>query len=477
MMRTSLVEHVVARCQEDGGPWTPVQAEKFIAYFDKYWHYNSSVREAFIDDMFLVLKLERNCQYVASTGSLEGSHKNWDAVLMGGMQNKSVRNVVKRIAGISPDGSSCPGYFNDEHNRFLSGQRVQHSIDARQRSMKAMLRFLRCSDGASCTAVSFVSETLALVQCFDDKSLKRHAVSQAHRPLSGLPAVLGGMRKALRHGLEGSPDVTPDASCYPVHRRTGRCGCPSSIKHGVCSSRSVCKHAILVGLCERASASASAFLEVERECVASLLAFVTHRERSKPKDGGFRCMPLYTCTNKVQLLSALSLHSSVPPTGTSTGVEQGVMQQPSVDDREYSCTFGAGHDLGLVLAPVCETGCNIMVLCYSATEGGAREGPAAHVGDRIVPGDEIFFVTGVAGVLADALSEEGVLIVLQAAASEPLKMSFCRPALGSIKRDAGGRPCEKQAKFRRLALMIARRLVLCTHAHGMAVAFAVRVCS
>jgi len=123
------------------------------------------------------------------------------------------------------------------------------------------------------------------------------------------------------------------------------------------------------------------------------------------------------------------------------------MQQSSTleRDREYTCTFQEGQDLGLVFSRVSETGSDIMVLCFSLTHNRTREGPRAHEGDRIMPGDVVFFVKGMTGELADSVSEEGVLLV--PSGSGPLKMSFRRPAFGSIERDVGGRPRKKQAKF------------------------------
>jgi len=119
-MRMCLVEYILSQCEGENPLWTPVQASKIIAYIDTYWHFNHRVRAAFIDKNFLMLKLDLGCTAVASTGSAESSHVHWDKITMDGIQNKSVLNVVKKVVGISPDGSRIPGYFNDERNRCLT---------------------------------------------------------------------------------------------------------------------------------------------------------------------------------------------------------------------------------------------------------------------------------------------------------------------------------------------------------------------
>ena len=86
-MRTSFVEWVLARCEGDDILWSPEQAESIIRYLDKYWHFNPRVRKAFIEEVFLYLKLDLECTDVASTSPHEGSHKHWDALLMRGKQN------------------------------------------------------------------------------------------------------------------------------------------------------------------------------------------------------------------------------------------------------------------------------------------------------------------------------------------------------------------------------------------------------
>ena len=75
--------------------------------------------------------------------------------------------------------------------------------------MKAYHAFLVHNDGTACTAVRFENETLAFVEVFNDKALKRHAASELNRPLSGFPPGLESMRLALGHGLEGNAEVRP----------------------------------------------------------------------------------------------------------------------------------------------------------------------------------------------------------------------------------------------------------------------------
>ena len=160
---------------------------------------------------------------------------------------------------------------------------------------------------------------------------------------------------------------------------------------------------------------------------------------------------LFKCETQQDLLSALTLHNSVPPSGKLTGVEHDTLQE-SESGKEYSCTFKRAHDLGLVFSSsACADG-SIIVLCFSKMEGGERDGPAEYDGDAIMPGDEGFWVKGVVGTLANAISNEGELCVQKGrgmSGDRSLVMSFRRPAFGSIERDAGGRPCQKQAKFPR----------------------------
>lgn len=87
-MRMSLVMWVLARCEGDNILWSPVQADIIIRYFDKYWHFNPRVRVAFIDMAFMHLKLDLECEDVATTSPHEGSHMHFDSLLMRGLQNK-----------------------------------------------------------------------------------------------------------------------------------------------------------------------------------------------------------------------------------------------------------------------------------------------------------------------------------------------------------------------------------------------------
>ena len=106
VMRKSFVEFVLDRCQGDAPAWTPVQAEAVVHYFDKYWHGDLRIRSSFIDAVFLKLRFELHCPYTPSNGAQEGSHAMWDSIIMHGLQNKNVLNVVQKAVGMSMSGAS-----------------------------------------------------------------------------------------------------------------------------------------------------------------------------------------------------------------------------------------------------------------------------------------------------------------------------------------------------------------------------------
>lgn len=316
-MRTCFIEFILELCGDDQElALSARQAQDLIEYFDKYWAIPSSIRDAFIDKNFLKLRFETGCKHPASTGSVEGSHKHWDAIVMSSYINKNVLNVLMKLAGISMNGQPIPGFFRDEHNRYLHEQERRDGVDRHLRVMKAHLMFLKHADESAlrCAAVFLQDDTQAWVMPFSDDCLKRHAEGVATKPKSrNFPESLTTMRERLGHGIVDDGVVRErfvdnGVPWYAVDRKTGQCWCVSSIKHGVCSARGGCKHDELTRLATRASASPQAFWEVLEECEGSLVRFVNSRERSKPAP--MRCEPLFRASNRSELLAALAQHPS-----------------------------------------------------------------------------------------------------------------------------------------------------------------------
>ena len=448
--------------------WTLAQACQLIDYFDSCWQLPDIVRMAWIDATILTLDED----LVPSTGGCEGSHRWWDDHMFQHLHNRDVTTVAMKTTGTTLNGDEVYNFFGAQETRWRKAKEKGISVDVHVCQSKADYAFL-LHKGES---VLLVDDATAFVRRTpEDSCIRRHAVPTAHA-FDRFPDSLWPMRRMLAHAGPHSFE-RQEEDWYTVCRQTGRCDCDASHRLGVRTERGPCKHRREERLATRAAESAEQAAAVCSESFNRLLNHVHERERSRPQ--ALRCMALYTATALPALLEALAAHPSIPPSGTSTGLDdapsRGQLEVSAADlpftgakTEEFSCTFSASSDFGIIFGCVGlqnddELVDMLVVRAFSRRLDGSL-GPAPHGGHQLHPGDMIIAIDGIDDCenLCPMVSTQGVLSLPRSHAEGPVTMHCmlgqCRSAPMCSEGadegeetigDHGGRPEKRTAKFPR----------------------------
>ena len=442
------------------------EAEELINYFDKRWHFPRRIREACIDEKFIFLKQIKGEPGIPSTGSCEGFHKRWDQFIMLGKMNHDITTVIQKVTGVCSSGASTTGLFAESEKRERDPSRLQEDISSKVSQARASLVFLIYKDSKQ--AVSLLSCSSATVRSFgqEDRCITRHAQPSSSIFASPFLPHLQLMADELQHG--GGMKVTDDKGVvwYPLMRISGRCGCNSSLYHGVCSARGTCKHKRLEEYVSRYSSAVdeAGKKDVVDDATNFLVKFVNARERSKPKE--IRVKALYECRTTVEVVEALKKNVSIPPTGKSTGLPDGFtsvtaddldafdnLQQSSDHEEDarlrphkFTCTFARQDDLGLKMC--LNTNTEHITVCAYSKLADESFGPAAHTGDAIRPGDVIESCSCNLLPLSKRVGEYGTWICEKSSETSPVILTFVRPSVHGQQSgtNEGGRPKKRTSK-------------------------------
>jgi len=403
---------------------------------------------------------------VPSTGPSEGTNRWWDDHLMGMLHNRDVLSVIMKIGGVSAGGDWVYNIFYQNEKRWNDatkcvGMNIEGHL-ARSKAQFALLKF-------GVDNVELYNAETAYVHRIDDSCLVRHAEpSGNHHP--PFPSSLERMRRRLKHAgpLAFS---RAEEGWYTVDRKTGRCDCLASHRKGVRSSDGLCKHGRQVRFREELDAATS---DAERGTVRSrwfseLAQHVHDREKSK---GVHACRPLLEASTQgcSQLIDALATHRSIPPCGKTTAVDDAGPSTGSPPAATFAvesgvATFTRTTDLGLLLTsrenddePMLD---ELVVLQFTSLANGS-DGPAAHSGHRLRPGDVITSASIVMPGQEESDAESiGLVSNLVGGAFHfpadwaegTLSLTCFRPSRATLLPDEGpsngGRPEQRKAKYPR----------------------------
>ena len=354
-MQMLLTKHVLDRVLVPNPPWSFEQAEQYCQYFLRCWHMNETFRSAWIDGG----RLHLGDDVIPSTGGQERHHRDIDEHAFKCQLNRDVTSVAMAVSGMDCNGSLTKGILStaeQEYEREKSmGQQRPPSMDISRRvtEAKACLELLLNGDSSYERRPGFCE----FVRSFDKDMIRRRAEPGAMSQ-SPFPAVLQHLRESLAYGGRDSFQRVG----WNALNAQDACECLSATYHGARSAWGKCKHARYRSWCLRVHAApdAAAVEVVYQEAEASLRQLIWGREKSRPQ--AVRCWELYDAANpkggasRADLLAAMAVHPSLPPTGKGTGlteVDEAELLWREVDEEEEeerTCEFGSVHDLGVVFS-------------------------------------------------------------------------------------------------------------------------------
>ena len=455
-MQMLLTKHVLDRVLVPNPPWSFEQAEQYCQYFLRCWHMNETFRSAWIDGG----RLHLGDDVIPSTGGQERHHRDIDEHAFKCQLNRDVTSVAMAVSGMDCNGSLVKGILSmaeQEYEREKSmGQQRPPSMDISRRvtEAKACLELLLNGDSSYERRPGFCD----FVRSFDKDMIRRRAEPGAMSQ-SPFPAVLQHLRESLAYGGRDSFQRVG----WNALNAQDACECLSATYHGARSAWGKCKHARYRSWCLRVHAApdAAAVEVVYQEAEASLRQLIWGREKSRPQ--AVRCWELYDAANpkggasRADLLAAMAVHPSLPPTGKGTGlteVDEAELLWREVDEEEEeerTCEFGSVHDLGVVFSHSPSRSGELVVLGFVTLASGAP-GPATHGGSRLTPGAQIVGVMTSCGEQEIQLSVAGELCVQGEA---PLQLRF-RPQPLALVADAAAAPDLTEVSSGRSAARVAK---------------------
>ena len=455
-MQRRLTKHVLDRVLVPNPPWSFEQGEQYCQYFMRCWHMNEIFRPAWIDGGRLHLHLD----VVPSTGGQERHHRDIDEHAFKCQLNRDVTSVAIAVAGMDCNGSLQKGILStaeQEYEREKSmGRQRPPSMDISRRVTHAKACLELLLNGMS-SYERRPTEQCDFVRSFDKDMIRRRAEPGAMSQ-SPFPAVLQHLRESLAYGGRDSFQ----RAGWNALDAGDACECLFATYHGARSAFGKCKHAIYRNLCLAvfAAPDAAAVEAVYQEAEASLRQLIWGREKSRPQT--VRCWELYDAANpkggasRADLLAAMAVHPSLPPTGKGTGlteVDEAELLWREVDEEdERTCEFVSVHDLGVVFSYSAPGSGQLVVLGFVTLASGAP-GPATHGGSRLTPGAQIMGVVTSCGEQEIQLSATGELCVQGEAPlqlrfrPQPLALVADAAAVADLTEVSSGRSAARVAKY------------------------------
>jgi len=419
LMRNAFVQWMYAETIAAVQPlFSHAQVTAWATYLDRCWMHPLVILEAWIDGDHTV-----DSGFVSTSGVCESSHHFWTQHINRQFTQKLPSSAVSSTVGVACDGQPVLGMFPANQRRVTSQKEPRPNAKAVLGTRRAQLEFL--VNGS--VAVLPAAGTPVRLKSFETASLIIAGATGAVTHGSPRP-LQSHMIQQL--GCGGQPGTAVPDGEHSLDERF-RCSCLVGLRLGPLSAAGPCKHGRFALLC--AEAASGSIEEVRARCAQTVGSWIWHREKSK---GDARDADLWAAARRAQagedrtgenLVAALRLHPSTPPTGGADTVAPAV--SAATPSEQLQCVMPPHMGAGFVLAPSPTTTGGHVIVAFGNAVTKPQSGTEMRAGDTVLPGPAITQ----AGELQPSVS--------------PTTIRFLRPGRAAHTVPPGGRAAKVTPKF------------------------------